>query len=236
LLAEEYDRRNRAARLRPAPPEPAILVVPDVRDQPYVFAKGMLEDAGFAWRVVGGVQGYSANLVATQRPTKGAAVFDTGAPTVILRLKRNREYGQHGKPQNSSPYPGTEVVLTKGGKSSSREDKEVLESPKRPPDFYGAGPLPEPADDVSLARRAFLLASWLANRPKPTRAVVRKWRFEHARIVSRARSGSKGAATALRILIQVDRDVQARWGIGAERAAAARAALQEVERKKKARS
>ena len=35
----------------PAPPE--VLVVPDVRRQAYVFSKGMLQDAGFAWRVRG---------------------------------------------------------------------------------------------------------------------------------------------------------------------------------------
>ena len=42
---------------------PADELVPDVRDQAYVFAKTSLEEAGFAWRVTGGVQGYAANKV-----------------------------------------------------------------------------------------------------------------------------------------------------------------------------
>ena len=47
------------------------LVVPDVRRQVYVFAKGMLVDAGFAWKVEGGVRGFAANTVATQSPPPG---------------------------------------------------------------------------------------------------------------------------------------------------------------------
>src|SRR4029079_329276 len=58
--------RNQAAATK-APKKTAkieaILVVPDVRRQAYVFAKGILEDGGFAWRVDGGVQGYAANIV-----------------------------------------------------------------------------------------------------------------------------------------------------------------------------
>ena len=37
--------------------------IPDVRGKPYVFAKGILQDAGFAWRVEGDVQGYAPNSV-----------------------------------------------------------------------------------------------------------------------------------------------------------------------------
>src|SRR5260221_13844581 len=59
-----------------------VLVVPDVRKQAYVFAKGTLGDAGFAWRVRGSVQGYSANTVGTQSPLAGTRVVDTGAPLV----------------------------------------------------------------------------------------------------------------------------------------------------------
>ncbi|MGH3041762.1 MAG: hypothetical protein ACRDNG_08515, partial [Gaiellaceae bacterium] len=35
------------------PAKPEVLVVPDVRRQAYVFAKGILQDAGFAWKVKG---------------------------------------------------------------------------------------------------------------------------------------------------------------------------------------
>ena len=31
--------------------KPHVLMVPDVRRKAYVFAKGILQDAGFAWRV-----------------------------------------------------------------------------------------------------------------------------------------------------------------------------------------
>ena len=47
---------------------PLTLVVPDVTRQAYVFAKGILVDSGFAWKVQGGVRGYSANTVAAQSP------------------------------------------------------------------------------------------------------------------------------------------------------------------------
>ena len=47
------------------------LVVPDVRRQPYVFAKGTLGDSGFAWRVEGSVQGFAANT--SEQPTCGSA-------------------------------------------------------------------------------------------------------------------------------------------------------------------
>jgi hypothetical protein len=89
--------------------EPLALVVPDVRGQAYVFAKGTLEDAGFAWRVRGAVQGYAANSVATQDPAPGTRVVDTGAPLIFLVLKRNTSYRQQGTPENQSPYAATEL-------------------------------------------------------------------------------------------------------------------------------
>ncbi len=82
---------------------PAELTVPDVRRQPYVFAKGILEDGGFAWRVEGEVQGYAANTVAVQVPAPGVRVVDNGSPTVLLRLARNGEYQERGLPDNSAP-------------------------------------------------------------------------------------------------------------------------------------
>jgi hypothetical protein len=87
----------------PAPP----LVVPDVRNQAFVFAKGSLEDAGFAWRVLGSVHGYAANTVATQSPAAGTRVLDTGAPLITLTLKRNGSYPQTGEAADASPYAGT---------------------------------------------------------------------------------------------------------------------------------
>ena len=86
------------------------LVVPSVSGQAYVFAKGILEDSGFAWRVVGSVRGYSSNRVITQSPAAGTRVVDTGAPTVIVRLVRG-PYDQLGRPVDVSPYRGTAIRL-----------------------------------------------------------------------------------------------------------------------------
>jgi hypothetical protein len=94
-----------------ATPRPT-LVVPDVRGQAFVFAKGILEDGGFGWRVTGSVQGYATNVVATQRPAPGTRVEDTGAPMLKLTMRRGT-YPQDGMPENSSPYAGTSIVLPK---------------------------------------------------------------------------------------------------------------------------
>jgi hypothetical protein len=87
----------------PSPP----LVVPDVQHQAFVFAKGSLEDAGFAWRVLGSVHGYAANTVVAQSPAAGTRVLDTGAPLVTLTLNRNGSYPQSGDAEDASPYAGT---------------------------------------------------------------------------------------------------------------------------------
>jgi hypothetical protein len=94
-----------------ATPRPT-LVVPDIRGQAFVFAKGILEDGGFAWRVRGSVQGYSTNVVSSQQPAAGTRVEDTGAPTLMLTMHRGT-YIQEGTPQNTSPYSGTSIVLVK---------------------------------------------------------------------------------------------------------------------------
>jgi hypothetical protein len=86
------------------------LVVPAVTGQAYVFAKGILEDGGFAWRVNGSVHGFASNRVLTQSPAAGTRVVDTGAPTVVLRLARGA-YTEHGRPVDTSSYRGTAVKL-----------------------------------------------------------------------------------------------------------------------------
>jgi hypothetical protein len=91
--------------------KPHVLTVPDVRKKAYVFAKGILQDAGFAWRVDGTVKGFSANTVTVQRPAPGTKVIDNGAPVVVLSLSRNTTYGESGLPENSAPYKATRVVL-----------------------------------------------------------------------------------------------------------------------------
>ncbi len=92
-----------------AAPGPALVTVPDVRGQAYVFAKGTLEENGFAWRVTGSVHGYSANTVVSQTPAPGSRVIDTGLPTISLGLTRNKGYGEEGMPEDASPYPGTAI-------------------------------------------------------------------------------------------------------------------------------
>src|SRR3954453_16688895 len=52
--------------------KPHVLTVPDVRRKAYVFAKGILQDGGFAWRVQGSVKGYAAtpSRCRTRRPER----------------------------------------------------------------------------------------------------------------------------------------------------------------------
>src|SRR5918999_4544215 len=109
---------------KPAEERPEILEVPDVRRQAYVFAKGLLQDAGFAWRAEGSVQGYAANTVLSQRPAPGTKVLDNGAPTVVVRLARNPAYSERGLPENFSPYTGTRIVLASSLKKKSNPPPE----------------------------------------------------------------------------------------------------------------
>src|SRR3979409_488737 len=69
----------------PAVAQATVIIVPDVRGQAYVFAEGILEDTGFAWRVPSG-NGFAANTVVGQSPMPGTRVIDTGAPAVTLTL------------------------------------------------------------------------------------------------------------------------------------------------------
>jgi hypothetical protein len=94
----------------PAASQPTVqrtIVVPDVRNQAFVFAKGALEDAGFAWKVAGSVHGYASNTVVSQSPEAGVKVIDTGAPAITLTLKRNGTYHEVGQPDDVSPYAAT---------------------------------------------------------------------------------------------------------------------------------
>jgi hypothetical protein len=84
-----------------------VLTVPDVRNQMFVFASGMLEDGGFGWKVRGAVQGYPANIVITQSPKPGTHVIDNGSPTITLRLSRHG--AELGQPQDRSPYGASKI-------------------------------------------------------------------------------------------------------------------------------
>jgi len=96
-----------ASKVAPHATTPTV-VVPDVVGQAFTFAKGTLEDDGFAWEVNGNVQGYAVNTVATQTPRAGTKLKDTGAPTITLVLARS-SYAESGEPEDVSPYIGTAV-------------------------------------------------------------------------------------------------------------------------------
>src|SRR5207247_9748700 len=101
-------RLTACPQVTPAPIAAATLVVPDLSGQAFVFAKGTLEDTGFAWQVIGSVRGYAANKVARQSPPAGTRVRYTGAPTISVTLKRT-PYPQKGSPQDRPPYAGPSV-------------------------------------------------------------------------------------------------------------------------------
>ena len=92
-----------------AAPKAVPLVVPDVRNQAFVFAKGALEDGGFAWRVDGSVHGYASNTVVSQSPAPGSKILDTGSPLVIVTLRRTSGYAETGQAEDASPYAATAV-------------------------------------------------------------------------------------------------------------------------------
>ena len=234
------------------------LIVPSVSGQAYVFAKGILEDNGFAWHVAGSVHGYSSNRVVTQSPAAGTRVVDTGAPTVTLRLVRG-PYGQLGQPADNSPYSGTAIrlaglasVTTPAAKPKTTPPKaKPAAKPKvkpaakpvtkptakpatkpaaRPPAFTVEGAPKEPLDEMPLTARAQRLEQWIAGKPK-TPANIQHWLYQHAWIVTGAKFGWWHGADALETLIRVDQHVEREWGIGAKSEAVARAALAQVRRR-----
>jgi hypothetical protein len=226
----------------PAPAE--TVVVPDVRGQAYVFAKGMLEEAGFAWTVTGSVQGYAANTVAAQVPAPGTRVVDTGTPTIQLRLARG-SYPQTGDPENASPFAGTELKLPtaehvgdyatakptarpKAKAKSKAAPKAEAVPHDRKPDFTFPGQRPEPQGELPLPERARRLGAWLDTRPALTDANVSRWLYQHAWVVSGAQEGWWHGAEALRLLIAADRSAQSIWGIGSKSETIARSALADV--------
>jgi len=234
---------------KPASKGPEVIVVPDVRRQAYVFAKGILQDAGFAWRVEGSVQGYAANTVTVQSPAPGKRVVDNGAPTVVLRLARNSAYSERGLPENVSPYHGTQIVLASSLKKETPKQPPTPPAPQpqpqpqsqpqpqpqpqpaetREPDFVVAGAPKEPTDEVPLPVRARKLAERLDAASRPTKTLVNFWLYQHSWIVYGARFGWADGAEALRILIRIDEKLQKRWDFGAQSERVARRALAYVE-------
>ena len=232
------------AATQAAPEEPEILEVPDVRRQAYVFAKGILQDAGFAWSVDGSVRGYAANTVVSQSPAPGTRVVDNGAPTVVVRLARNASYSERGLPENNSPYTGTRIVLASTLKvEAPPEEPPATTAPEpqppapepqpeeetREPDFVVPGAPEEPVDEVPLPQRAERLADRIAAASKPTKKLVNFWLYQHSWIVYGARYGWADGDEALRTLIEIDESLQRRWDFGARSEAVTRKALAYVE-------
>jgi beta-lactam-binding protein with PASTA domain len=225
---------------KPAPAAPPVLVVPAVQRQAYVFAKGILQDAGFAWKVEGPVRGYAANTVAEQQPAPGTRVRDTGAPLVVLHLAANPQYDQNGLPEDASPYNGTEIRLVDApavskpavkkpvvkkvaAKKPAVKKKRIVE--RRPPAFVVPGARKEPLDEIPLTERAERLRTWLGRHPQPTTANVSYWLYQNSWIVTGARFGWWHGAEALRVLIAANVRAQKVWGIGLKSEALARSAL-----------
>ncbi len=156
-----------AASTTAAPTPP--LVVPDVRNQAFVFAKGSLEDAGFAWRVLGSVHGYAANTVAAQSPAAGTRVLDTGAPLITLTLKRNVSYPQSGSSEDVSPYAGTvlqpaDLAAAVGPAHTSTTAALVVTKPKVATPATAVKPATT-AKPATVAKPAAKQTTWPQNRP-----------------------------------------------------------------------
>ncbi|MDX6398326.1 MAG: hypothetical protein QOJ43_1734 [Gaiellaceae bacterium] len=233
----------------PAVEQPS-LVVPDVRRQVYVFAKGSLEQAGFAWKVTGSVQGYAANIVSSQTPIPGTRVVADGAPIIKLQLSRNSSYQQQGLPENESPYTGRPVryltATRKVARATSKPEtarpatpatpaapaakpKPAAKPASRKPAFAVAGAPAEPTDEMTLPARAKQLRTWLDSHQTRSPRAVNHWLYQHNWIVTGARFGWSGGAEALRLLIQVDERVQKLWGVGGKSEQVARRTLAGVE-------
>lgn len=236
-----------------APAKPATLVVPDLRNQAFVFAKEQLQDLGFAWKVEGPVQGFAANTVTAQSPAPGTKLIDTGSPLVVVHLLRNGKYPQVGTPADASPYAGTPLRLAEVATAPAPAVKPKAKPPaaktpaaakapaattpaapaKRPPDFVVPGARKEPLDEIPLTARAAALGRWVGGHPKPTNANVEYWLYQNAWIVAGARMGWWHGRQALTTLIAVDRHTESVWGIGAKSENVARRALAEVEAREK---
>ena len=155
-----------AASTTAAPNPP--LVVPDVRNQAYVFAKGALADAGFAWRVVGSVHGYAANTVTAQAPAAGTRLLDTGAPLITLTLSRNSTYAQTGEAEDASTYAGTalqpaDLAAAVGPAHPATTAAPATTTPKAATPAATAKPAAR--KPTTVAKPAATKTTWPQNRP-----------------------------------------------------------------------
>jgi len=238
-------RLSAPASTQQTPVSAPTVVVPEVTGQAFVFAKGALEDAGFAWKVVGRVHGYAANRVVSQSPAAGTKLKDSGAPTVTLSLSRS-SYAESGEPEDTSPYMGTAIVPVRPvvtapvkapapAKRAAPTTHQVAQSHKvvakqtaRPPAFVVKSAPKEPLKELPLPDRARLLQRWLSSHPKPTNANVRHFLYQNAWITTGAKFGWWHGAQAVKILIGTDQQAERLWGVGTKSELAARHVLAEV--------
>jgi hypothetical protein len=225
--------------------KPRVLVVPDVRRQVFVFAKGILEENGFGWQVKGSVHGFAANRVTVQSPRPGARVVDTGSPKITLQLRHSGKYAQIGNPQDVSPYgaslirtPGAEATKARAAAAKAKaaaraRAKRAAATAKRlrTPAFIVAGAPREPRQGPSLPDRARRLAAWVDAHPKPSEAATQHWFSEHAWIVTGAKFGWWGGAQALSRLVKIDQRAERSWRVGSSNRELAQQALREVQAK-----
>jgi hypothetical protein len=127
-----------------------------------------------------------------------------------------------------APAPLPEPIEERVGADERRAERRAH---TRRPDFVVPGAPREPSDEMPLPARARLLADRMDRAPRPTRALIHHWLYQHAWIVTGAEFGWSDGADALRILIALDRRLEARWGLGARSEARARRALATVESK-----
>ena len=191
------------------------VVVPDVTGQAFVFAKGTLEDTGFAWKVVGSVHGYAANKVASQTPAAGTKLKDTGAPTITVDAgahvlsgegrARGRLAVLPARPcrRSGSKPPPCAPARRLPAAPAAKPQPRNRSPPRRPspraaerahPPSTVAGAPKEPRKEMALPQRAQLLSGWIAGAsedegeraPLPLPAQLdRHWR--EVRLVARSR-------------------------------------------------
>jgi hypothetical protein len=262
FAADQTQLIGSTAKPDPAAAQAPELTVPSVTGQAFVFAKGMLEDSGFAWHVVGSVHGYSGNQVMAQSPAAGTRVVDTGAPTIVLNLVRGK-YAENGAPEDTPSYTGTAIKLAGVTEPAVPKAKPVVKKPvvkkptpakkkpakkkpaqkpaakpakapaKRPPAFEPPRAPKEPLDEIPLTDRADKLAAWIDSHPRRTSRNVQRWLYQHSWIVTGANFGWWHGNQALVKLIAVDQQVERIWGIGHRSEKVARAALARVRRREK---
>ena len=169
-----------------------------------MFAKGTLEQDGFAWRVEGGVRRLrrqrrrlaepgarhasrsrrrpdrrappepQQRLQAGGHPRERLALSRQGRPSSSARRSRSR--------RSRSPPPAREDHVRREAGAKPRQRSRRSASPPSP----SPGAPKEPPDEILLSARAKRLAAWVEAHPKRTAADVNHWLYQHNWIVTGA--------------------------------------------------